>query len=217
MSGSTTKDVLVPIREGSPVLVAGPTNSGKTRWVRDLLSSPASFSRPVASVLYCYGVHQKAYEEPLPLPVEYREGLPSRDDLRDLASDGKFHVLVLDDLMESVVRTSEMADLFSKYCHHLSISAIFVSQNVFARGPHARTISLNCHVIVLFSNKRDASQVRVLARQFFPTRWRRLVEAYEDATSRPYGYLLVDCTPAHPKEVQVRTVLEDGTVVVYDV
>ena len=46
-----------------------------------------------------------------------------------------------------------MQELFTKYCHHRNMTAIMVSQNVFQKGPNARTISLNTHILILFANK----------------------------------------------------------------
>ena len=47
------------------------------------------------------------------------------------------------------------------------MTAIMASQNVFQKGPNARTISLNTHIHILFVNKRDEAQVSILAHQLF--------------------------------------------------
>ena len=200
-------EAVVQIRAGSPMLVSGPTNSGKTFWVSRLLSNEGMFTEKVKSVLYCYGVWQKMYNEIKSnsfCPIEFVEGIPSRDKV-DSYYDGDFHVIILDDLMEKIVKSQDMQELFSKYCHHMNMSAVFISQNIFQAGPHTRTISLNCHIIVLFANKRDESQVKIVGRQFFPQLWRKFLNAYNDATSKPFGYLLIDCTPQHPRQLQLRT------------
>ena len=81
--------------------------------------------------------------------------------------DGEFHIIILDDLMETIVKSTEMQELFTKYCHHRNMTTIMVSQNVFQKGPNARMISLNTHIHVLFTNKRGEAQVSVLAHQLF--------------------------------------------------
>ena len=80
---------------------------------------------------------------------------------------GEFHIIILDDLMEKIVKSIEMQELFTKYCHHRNMTAIMVSQNVFQKDPNARTISLNTHIHVLFANKRNEAQVSILAHQLF--------------------------------------------------
>ncbi len=212
----------VPFQAGSPVMIVGPTNCGKTHWVRRLLSHQM-FSQPVKSVMYCYGVHQELYnsmrrDRDIVGPITFRQGLPSKGDIDAMHDGGGFHIIVLDDLMEVIVKSAEMQQLFTKYCHHLNISAIFISQNIFQQGPHARSISLNSHIIVLFANKRDESQIRTFARQIYPTKWKRFIEVYEKEMNYEFAYLVVDCTPSHPREIKVRSNIFPGqTTVTYDI
>lgn len=206
---------LVPFQAGSPLLVAGPTHCGKTYWVSRLLVHDM-FTQPVASILYCYGVYQKFFRTMKDTPrlqsrLRFKQGLPTREELEAL-SDGRFHVVVLDDLMEFIVKSADMQQLFTKYCHHLNLSAIFISQNLFQTGPHARSISLNCHIVVLFANKRDESQIRIFARQLYPTQWRRFMQVYETEMNYEFSYLVVDCTPSHPRAIKVRTGIFPGEV-----
>ena len=86
---------------------------------------------------------------------------------------GEFHIIVLDDLMEKIVKSIEMQELFTKYCHHRNMTAIMASQNVFQKGLNARTISLNTHIHILFSNKRDEAQVSILAHQLFHSKMKK--------------------------------------------
>ena len=89
------KTTLVPFQAGSPIMIVGPTGSGKTFWTYKLLKNKM-FTEPVTSVLYCYGVHQKYYDQ-MEIPnLELHEGLPILDKEQSL-NDGYFHVIVLDD------------------------------------------------------------------------------------------------------------------------
>ena len=93
------------------------------------------FTEPVSSVLYCYGVYQTYYDK-MEIPnSELHERLPSLDKVQSL-NDGKFHVIVLDDLMEYIVKSVETQNLFTKYCHHYNITAIFFDSKCFC----ARTL-----------------------------------------------------------------------------
>lgn len=118
--------------------------------------------------------------------------------------------------MEKVVKKEDAQMLFTKKCHHYHITVIFLTQNLFAQGRCARTIALNIHYLVLFENKRDESQSSHLGKQLFPGFAQAFVEAYEDATSKPFGYLLIDCDPQSPREVKLRTNIFPGeTCIVY--
>ena len=66
--------------------------------------------------------------------------------------------------------------------------------------------------MILLKNPRDKSQIISLARQLYPTNMRYLQEVYRDATSRPFGYLLIDMTPDTPEELRCRTLITSGDV-----
>ena len=199
---------LVPFHAGSPIMVAGPTSSGKTFWTHKLLSYNM-FTEPVKSVLYCYGVFQDYFNEMKIPNIEFHEGLPTLEKVQSL-HDGSFHVIVLDDLMEYIVKSVEVQNLFTKYCHHYNITVVFLTQNVFAQGPCARTININTHILVLFANKRDESQAMNLGKQLYPCNSKVFMEAYEDATSYLHGYLVIDCDPKSPRDLKLRTHIFPG-------
>lgn len=198
----------VQFEAASPMMVSGPTGSGKTWWVNRLLSNDM-FNQPVTSVLYCYGVYQEYYRSMTIPNVNFYEGLPTVDVIKSM-HDGNFHVIVLDDLMEYIIKSIDTQNLFTKYCHHYNITAIFITQNVFAQGPCARSISLNTHVIILFANKRDEQQAHILGKQISPTNIKLFREAYADATTPSYGYLVIDCNPRSPPEFKFRTNIFPG-------
>lgn len=198
-----------PFKAGSAIMVAGPTGCGKTRWVHKLLKTAGMFTENINSVLYCYKVFQTDYEEMadhFKTKIKFYEGLPTPDFLRYRSDKRKFDIVVLDDLMNSVLKDKETEELFTVHCHHFNITAIFISQNVFAQGRCARNISLNVHVLTLFANHRDKSQIFSLAKQLNPLCPRALLECFNDATKRDFGYLVVDCTPVDtPDEFRWRT------------
>jgi hypothetical protein len=66
-------------------------------------------------------------------------------------------------------------------------------------------MNLNTHYLVIFKNPRDANQVATLARQMYPGRSKFVLEAFEDATKRPYGYLLIDLKPDTDEKYRIRT------------
>ena len=129
------------------------------------------------------------------LQVEFHEGLP------DLAQLTSRTLLIIDDLMSEA--DQRVTDIFTKHSHHRDVSVMFLTQNLFYKG--ARTISLNAHYLVLFKNPRDASQITFLARQIFPLKSKFMIEAYEDATSSPYSYLVIDLKPTTDDKMRLRS------------
>ena len=184
-------------------IVAGPSGSGKTVLLRKILEHRhVLFNRVPQNILWCYGQMQDAYSQPIAnTKVSYFEGFPSKDELKEL----KPHLIIIDDLMSELTGDKSMSDLFTKFSHHMNIDVVFVVQNIFHHGKEMRTISLNSHYFVILKNPRDRRQIMVLADQTFPRRREYLMESYYDATSSPFGYLLLDLKPDTPECMRVRT------------
>ena len=125
-----------------------------------------------------------------------------------------FHIIVLDDLMETIVKSADIQELFTKYCHHKNITAIMVSQNAFQKGPNACTISLNTHIHILFANKRDESQVSIFAHQLFRSKRKkkRFLDIYDEHMKNRFVYLAIDCTPQFLPEIKVCANIFPGEV-----
>ena len=98
-----------------------------------------------------------------------------------------------------------IADAFTKKRHHRDVSVILILQNLFCQGKVMRTVQLNTEYFVLFHNARDKSQFLHFARQVEPTRTSQLMEAYVDATSKPYHHFLVDLKPLTPNALRYRS------------
>jgi hypothetical protein len=67
-----------------------------------------------------------------------------------------------------------------------------LTQNIFSKGKYSRDLSLNSNYIINFKNPRDQLQMQVLARQIFGNKSKYLMESYDDATKKPYGYIFLD-------------------------
>ena len=120
---------------------------------------------------------------------------------------GKFNTIVLDDLMEIIMKNVDTQNLFTNKLlnKYYNITAIFITQNIFAQGPYSRSINLNTHIIILFRNKRDETQIDTLGKQLFPSNKQAFKEAYNDATEYQYGYLLIDCDPTSLDVFKLKT------------
>ena len=163
---------------------------------------------PPDQILWCYSEYQAAYDELK--QVEFIDGLPDTEKLNPALN----KLVVLDDFMGSF--DSKISDLFTKKSHHQNLSVVYIVQNLFHKGKAQRTISLNSHYLVLFKNVRDASQIKHLSRQMFPSKSKYLEEAYVDATKEPFGYLLIDLKQNTPDDIRLRThIFPDERTIAY--
>ena len=187
-------------------ILAGPTGCGKTQFVKRLLeNAEIMIHPPPQNILWCYGMHQPAYEEmQASLPqIQFIEGLPT--DLESYIDPSIPNLVVIDDLMNELSNDPRLTNIFTKACHHKNLSCIFILQNVFHQGRELRNISLNAHYMVLFKSPRDSSQITHLAKQMYPGNVKFMQEAFQDATAKPHGYLLCDLKPQTHESVRLRT------------
>ena len=208
----TEDTVPLPFEAASTACVSGMTKCGKSTWLFRLLENKhVMFSEPVEKILYCYGIYQDTFDSMKKViqGIEFLEGIPTQSEIDRLAG-GEHNLVILDDLSEAVVKDPNMERLFVQGAHHLNLSVFFVSHNCFRQGKCARTIALNTHYTILFRNIRDGQQISALGKQMYPGNGNVLVEAYQDATSPKYGYLVIDCTANGEDLYRLRTRIFPG-------
>ena len=193
-------------------IVAGPSQSGKTVFLRRLLTQAQELiNEPPEVILWFYGEYQPLYDkltDSLGSTIQFIEGIPETFDM--YLDKSKRNMIVLDDLMNETANDKKISNLFTKGSHHKNLSVILVTQNLFNQGRQTRTISLNAHYLVLFKNPRDASQISHLARQMFPKKPKYLQEAYQDSTAEPFHYLFIDLRTTTPETYRLRTQIFPG-------
>ena len=192
-------------------IVSGPTGSGKTQFVKRLITrGDSTVNDPPEKILWLYGEYQSAYDDMRKSidNIRFIEGFPS--DMDALIDPKVRNLVVIDDLMTELSGDTRVTNLFTKGSHHRNMSVIFIVQNLFLASKQFRTISLNAHYMVLFKNPRDNSQIVHLAKQIFPGRVKFVQESFIDATAKQYGYLLVDLRATTPEDLRLRTDIFEG-------
>lgn len=177
------------------ISVSGTSGSGKTTLLRKiLLNKQQMFEDPPKRILYCYGIWQDLFsrmEKEIP-DIEFHRGVPSEECIRSFGCSKEHGIVILDDLMSEISGNNNVQSLFTRGSHHLNLTVIWLSQNLFAQGKAMRTININTHIIILLANPRVA-QISTLGSQLGIGKM--LMESFLDATSTPYGYLVVDLSP----------------------
>jgi len=197
--------------------VAGPTGSSKTFWVKKLLTA-RQFSPVPERFMICYGQFQPMYLElRRAIPnLELHEGLPQNLESEWLTQPAR-KLIILNDMMAASECNKRVTRLFTQGSHHQNLSVMFLVQNLFFQGTEMRTISLNCHYIVLLKSARDRQQITVLGRQMYPQNTKALQQAYADATKRPFGYLVVNLKSETDEKCRLLTNVfpDEGPAIAY--
>lgn len=185
------------------ILIAGPSGCGKTSFVKQMLMDKQRlFNVRLDKIIWCYSLSGSAPE--IPQVDVFMQGMPESFENHD-----KENILyVLDDMLLEL-DNELISNLFTKFSHHYNISVCVLSQNLFEKGQHMRTISLNSKYLVIFKSPRDSSQFNFLARQIMPNNSKELVRVFNEATRRPHSYLLLDLTQRTSELLRYRTEIFD--------
>ena len=180
----------------SSILVVGPSGCGKTEFTEKLLlDNNELFDDASTPIHYCYGAWQDRFQTMKDRGVQFHERIPDHRELVQWFPHGG-GVLVLDDLMDEGSNDKRVLDLFTKHSHHQNVTVLYLCQDMFPVGKYTKSISRNAHYIVAFKNPRDQLGVRNVLLQSFPTTWKDSLDIFHRATTRPYGYLVLDLHPA---------------------
>ena len=191
--------------------VAGPSHSGKTTFVLNLLEHRHEIFRSVVNrVIWCYGIYQHDLNQEL-----QQRGYLLHNNAIDSNDIQANDIVVLDDLFHESRNSSDVTAMFTKAAHHKPCFIIFIMQNLFPSGKEARTRSLNTHYLVLFKNPRDKSQIEFLARQVVPRNPKALIQVFDSATEKPHSYLFLDLTQECPEHYRFRSNLFSPPIIIY--
>ena len=198
------------------MLVAGPTGSGKTRWVEKLIKEREKMIFPIIkNIKYFYGEYQDWFSQTT--DVSFIHDL----EVSEIATldSSEPNLIIIDDLMDTAANSDAVSNLFTRGSHHNNISVILIVQNFFTRGKVMRNLSLNSHYIVLFKNSRDKMMIMNIARQMYPSNVKRFLTISNDATEKPFSYLFIDLKPDTPENLRLLTNVlgEEKFITVYKI
>ena len=195
------------------MIVAGPSHSGKSTFVLELLNHRHEvFRTPPKRVVWCYGIYQHEFNAKL-----IEKGYETHHDIIPMSEIQPYDIIVLDDLIHESKNSQDVTAMFTRAAHHKPCFIIFIMQNLFPPGREARTRSLNTHYYVIFKNPRDKSQIEFLARQIEPHNSKALISIFEDSTEKPHSYLFLDLTQECRKENRFRGNIFEKPMIIYQV
>ena len=107
-------------------------------------------------------------------------------------NNGTKYLLIFDDSCEENCNSKAFVDIATAG-RHRGLSTNYIKHNLFHQSKLGRGVELQNTHIVLFKSPRDVMQVTTLSTQLGLSS--ELVDSYRDATSVPFGHLLIDLSP----------------------
>jgi hypothetical protein len=198
--------------------VAGPSESGKTRLIFDMLTS-GTFYKPFDKVYYFYRHQQPIYEDfrKSVINIDFIQINNSEDfdiinsiveNIKGFGPEGleggeKYKTLMIyDDIAEELLKNADFSNLVTAG-RHKNISIIFIKHNVFQQGKHSVTIDKNTTQLVIMKSPRLGRQLKIIGFELGNTKF--LDDCYRKAvleTGEPYGHLLIDLSQHCPESLR---------------
>ena len=189
------------------LMVVGPSQSGKTYFVQQMLENNRIVYEEQRSIRihWCYNQWQDRYDElrkSLGKSIRFQRGLPElSEDLSEINTRYN-NIIILNDLMAEATDSPVVARLFTQG-RHRNASVILLLQNMFPKGKFNTDISRNAQYLALFRSPSDRKQIGIIGERMFDKNRVHFMNAYYKETEKPFGYLLVDNKPDTPADKQV--------------
>ena len=183
---------LISTKNRNFISLVGPSDSGKTYLILEWLK--VGIFQPKFDKIYFF------YQHPQPLydarqeeidNFEFVQGVHF-DIINSFKKNGTKHLFIFDDSCAEVCNYEEFVDI-STAGRHRELITINIKHNFFNQSKLGRDVELHNTHIVLFKSPRDVHQVATVSVQMgFGL---ILVDWYRDATSVPFGHLLIALSP----------------------
>ena len=145
------------------LVVVGPTQSGKTYFVQQILGSNRIVyeDQNIVRIFWCYNQWQECYEElkkSLGKSIRFERGVPKlSEDLCEI-NPRYNNIIILDDLMAGATDSPVVSRLFTQG-RHRNASVILLLQNMFPEGKYNTDIGRNAQYLALFRSPSDRKQI----------------------------------------------------------
>jgi len=182
------------------MVITGPSSSGKSTFLHKFIMEASNLIEPVPkSILYCFGEMSSLVPILQKSGVSVYSGVPPEDLIKRMP---KPLLLVLDDLLLSIDE-KYLNQLFTAKSHHQNFAVVFVTQNLFDRK--IRVARQNSQYLVIMRSPNAILSVRNIGVQLYPRQLDFFLDAYRQATLKPYGYLLLDMHAGSDPLFKLRT------------
>ena len=183
------------------MLVSGSSATGKSTLIHKiLLNENGLMEKNFERVIYLQGMEtqsSKCLQQAFNENMICFNNIPSQEVLLPLCKSEKKTVLVIEDMDDQACSSPLIAKFFRVYSHHLQVSVIISTQNIFCAGKERLTLIRNSTHLVIFPNFLDMTVIRMIAQKIYPKNPKLVIGLFEEVTKNQFGYLSV-WGNAHP-------------------
>ena len=142
---------------------AGGSQSGKTTDILSWLAAPEQvFEAKFSKITYiCGSPHQQSFNNPLLRHITFTDDL---EILHTLEKTEGGHLVILDDVLQSIADDKNLVKITTQDIHHLNVSIIFLTQTVFYNSPAFRIAKENTQYWMI-KNHQNRSKLKLFASQ----------------------------------------------------
>ena len=126
---------MITFRHPTTILIAGPTQAGKTFFFKQILEHKLIHPSP-SRIIYVFGQRAPDLDHLKPLypNIEYVLGMKNFLDILPTIEPDERNLVVLDDQVSEAGKLDETSKLFTQGSHHRNITVVYIVQNVFDKG-----------------------------------------------------------------------------------
>ena len=174
------------------ISLVGPSQTGKSQLLYNWLK--IGTFQPKFAKIYIFYQHSQPFYDFLLKEIENLEFVRgvNFEFIDSLKNNGTKYLLIFDYSCEEICNSKAFVDSGTAG-RHRGLSTIYIKHNFFHQSTLGKDVELQNTHIVLFKSPRDEMQVTTLSTQLGPGS--ELVGWYRDATSVPFGHLLIDLSP----------------------
>ena len=185
------------------ISLVGPSETGKSQFIYNW--PKIGTFQPKFDKVYVFYQHSQPLYDVMQKGIENLEFVQgvNFEFIDSLKNNGTKYFLIFDDSWEEICNSKDFVDVATAG-RHRGLSTIYIKHNLFHQSKLGRDVELQNTHIVPFKSPRDVMQVTTLSTQLGPGS--ELVDSYRDATSVPFGHLLVDLSPRTDDRLRYRTV-----------
>ena len=174
------------------ISLVGPSENGKSQLIYNWLK--IGTFQPKFNKIYFFHQHSQPLYDVMQKEIENLEFVQgvNFEFIDSMKNNGTKHLLIFDDSCEEICNSKAFVDIATAR-RHRGLSTIYIKHNLFQQSKPGRDAELQNTHIVRFKSSRDVMQVTTLSTQL--GLGSQLVDWYRDATSVPFGHLLIDLSP----------------------